>query len=216
MDSNQKNEKRWKTISACLLIALLVALFAAYQFYSANETLIEKNATLTKNNSALIAERTELRNTISDMENDYQEGVLAGFEARNSYPENGTVIVGTRKDRLAPLTVESDPDSNNAYYVKLVDQDTGLTEFSFFVCPGQTVKTDVPLGDYYIYYATGLQWYGYDTLFGDTTTCFRADDLFCFYYQDGYYNGYTWTLYDVPGGNLSYEEIDPEAFLSVG
>ena len=208
MNSNQNTEKRWKTLSACLLAALLASLFVIGWFYSANETLVEKN-------QALIEERTELRGTISDMENDYLEGVSAGFEARDSYPENGTVIVGTAKERLAPFTVENDPEGSNAYYIKLVDKSSGLTEFSFFVCPGQNVEIDVPLGDYDVYYATGLHWYGYDTLFGDTTACFKVAEPFYFYYQDGYYNGYTWTLYDVDGGNLGYEEIDQNAFLSV-
>ena len=137
------------------------------------------------------------------MSGDYQKGIEAGYLARNSYPENGAIIVNSPKNRLAPLTLQTDSSDASAYYVKLVDEDTGLTEISFFICPGQTVELDIPLGNYHVYYATGLQWYGNSELFGATTSCFKMDDLFYFYYQDGYYNGYTLILSGAENGNLS-------------
>lgn len=200
---------KWKKISCILAVCLAVLAFFTYQFYSENLELLSQNDSLRQI-------RTDLQVQIEEMKGDYQAGVTAGFTARDSYPENGSIIIGTSKDRLAPLTVETDSNSNSAYYVKLVEQSTGLTDLSFFVCPGQTVDIDVPLGDYTVYYATGLHWYDYNDLFGDTTVCYKMDDLFCFYYQDGYYNGYTLSLYNVPDGNLSYQEIDSDLFRSVG
>lgn len=200
---------KWKKISCILAVCLAVLAYFTYQFYSENLLLLTQNESLRQT-------RTDLQVQIEQMKGDYQEGLTAGFTARDSYPENGSVIIGTSKDRLAPLTVETDPDSSNAYYVKLVEQSTGLTDLSFFVCPGQTADLDVPLGDYTVYYATGLHWYDYNDLFGDTTVCYKMNELFSFYYQDGYYNGYTLSLYNLPNGNLNCQQIDSESFRSIG
>ncbi len=216
MDFNPTSLKKWKILTAVLTLACIVFFFISYGYaMEVSETAAEVQ-NLEEKNKQLLSERQDLRNQIEEMKGDYQQGLQDGYLARNSYPENGSVIVNTPKDRLAPLTLNTKPEGSNAYYIKLVSQDTNLTEFSFFICPGQSIDIDVPLGNYYIYYATGLQWYGDTDLFGDTTSCFKADDLFCFYYQDGYYNGYTLSLYDVAGGNLGYQDVDLDTFRSLG
>jgi hypothetical protein len=41
---------------------------------------------------------------------------------------------------------------------------------TIFVRGGENVETLVPLGSYYVRYASGTTWYGHDHLFGDYHT----------------------------------------------
>lgn len=185
---------------SCVILSCFVLFLLSDRANLTSEVteLAEKNTSLTEQNLALIEERDDLVSKVFHM------------EAIQSYPENGSVIIPSTAERLAPLTIETSGD--DAYYIKLVNVINRLSEFAFFVQPGQTVEIDAPLGRYYLYYATGKKWYGKEEVFGPETQFYKADDTFYFYYDSGYYNGYTVTLYDVPGGNLGYDSVSELEF----
>lgn len=125
------------------------------------------------------------------------------------YPENGTILVDSGLNRVAPLGIKT--DEGLAYYVKLCDMDNNEI-LGFFVGPNASVEVSAPLGTFELRYACGTTWYGTTPKFGDDTQYYKADTLLDFTDDGTYYNGHTVTLYAVPGGNLSTEEISPEEF----
>ena len=183
---------------AALSCAMVFLLFDRENLTSKLSDLTEKNATLTDQNLALIEERDDLASEVFHL------------EAVQSYPENGAIIIPSTMELLAPLTIETSGD--DAYYIKLVNTINHLSGLAFFVRPGQTVEINAPLGEYDLYYATGQKWYGKEDVFGPDTQFYKANDTLYFYYDDGYYNGYTISLYDVPGGNLGYDSVSKLEF----
>lgn len=125
------------------------------------------------------------------------------------YPENGTILVDSGLNRVAPLEIKT--DEGLAYYVKLCDMNNNEV-IGFFVGPNASVEVSVPLGTYELRYACGTAWYGTTPKFGSDTQYYKADMLFDFTDDGTYYNGHTVTLYAVPGGNLNTEEIDSSEF----
>lgn len=119
-------------------------------------------------------------------------------------PPNGTILYENGAERVAPLSIETTGTSR--YLVKLKDA-SGSDIFSFFVWGGHSVEVDVPLGTYTLVYASGETWYGESGLFGEETYCARVKDLFDFYREGDYVNGWTVELYPQTGGNLRTEEI---------
>ncbi len=125
-------------------------------------------------------------------------------------PANGFLQVFTTREAVAPFEIKSDYDSN--YLVKLVDSNNSSTVITVFVHGGLTATVDVPLGTYDVRYASGDAWYGYEHLFGPSTTYSKADRLFTFR-QDGLHvSGYTITLYKVRYGNLQTSRIHKDQF----
>lgn len=111
---------------------------------------------------------------------------------------------------IAPFTIETRGDKN--YYIKLKDYHTNKVILTTFVSGGDTAELEVPLGDYELLYATGDDWYGIDLLFWEKTQYFKAEDIFEFYEENGYVNGWTVELYLQNNGNLSTEEISADEF----
>lgn len=117
----------------------------------------------------------------------------------------------------APLTVNT--SGLDATYVYLKCTDPGLSghvssqaDLSFIVSPGSTVKIEVPLFDYDVYYAVGRTWYGPTHLFGDDTRFYKCDGSFDFYFDGTLYQGWELELYDQHNGNLVTEEISSAEF----
>lgn len=127
-------------------------------------------------------------------------------------PANGSMISNTTKagDRIAPLEIKTSGDS--AHFIKLESTSDPDKYITFFVRPGKTVEVDMPLGNYYLKYASGTTWYGTAALFGPDTIYTKSDDIFYFYEEDGYVNGYTVTLYLVNNGNMDTERINASEF----
>lgn len=125
-------------------------------------------------------------------------------------PDNGYIFYEYGYDRVCPLTIIT--QGEYAYYIKLVDAYNGGEILTFFVQPGQTVDIDVPLGDFYIKYASGLTWYDETSLFGPDTAYSEAGDIFYFTEDEESYYGYTVELYMQEGGNLDTYEIEPGEF----
>lgn len=124
-------------------------------------------------------------------------------------PANGEILFENGWDRVAPFTVVTRGDEN--FFIKLKNI-SGSEILTFFVRAGETVDIDVPLGTFMLYYATGETWYGEENLFGETTGRYRAVDLFDFYEEDGYVNGWTVELYLQTNGNLDTEPISADEF----
>ena len=84
---------------------------------------------------------------------------------------------------------------------------SGNTYISFYVRSGDTVTVDVPLDEYYVYFASGKTWYGEDQLFGENTSYSKDSTITDF--SEG-----TWeyTLNSVSGGNFSPTYIDEDEF----
>lgn len=111
---------------------------------------------------------------------------------------------------VAPLEIKAEGEDCN-FYIKMVSL-SGESVLEFFVRSGETVELDMPTGAYYLHYACGSDWYGQEKYFGKNTSYFTCLKIFRFTLIDGKYNGYTISLHEVPGGNLSTESIDPEDF----
>ncbi len=126
-------------------------------------------------------------------------------------PANGETQAYTFDEAIAPFKIQSQGISN--FLVKLTDVNTGATVMTIFVRGGQDVETTVPLGSYYVKYASGTTWYGYDHLFGDYHTGYsKADEVFNFSVDGDTVRGFSITLYAVEGGNLTTSGITASEF----
>ena len=119
---------------------------------------------------------------------------------------NGRIVKDPAAEQVAPLTVTA--GSSQSCYVVL-DPIDGQAEnhMSFYVASGMTADVLVPLGEYAIYYATGDTWYGSGVLFGSSTSRYRCQDIFDFYDDGEYYQGWTLELYEQAYGNLDKELV---------
>ncbi|MFA5804946.1 MAG: hypothetical protein WC879_09895 [Melioribacteraceae bacterium] len=139
--------------------------------------------------------------------------ILSGysFSQELTLPVNGVVKYYTDKEAVAPLQIIT-KSSNEHYYVKLVNSVNDEFIMSIFIRANYKVMVDVPLGSYYIKYATGNKWYGEEKLFGDSTDYYKADYIFDFKLVDNHYTGYTIELFLQDRGNLKTEEISRAEF----
>ena len=130
--------------------------------------------------------------------------------------ENGFVIkpIG---EADAPVTIHA-PKDGSCYVVfipkvqKISEILDGMKKFSLYVKAGETVKVNVPIGTYEMYYAMGEEWYGREYKFGDGTGYYKADTQFKFYHEGDYVYGTEVTLYKVKNGNMATEEIEESEF----
>jgi hypothetical protein len=126
-------------------------------------------------------------------------------------PVNGAVKYYTDKEAVAPLQIIT-KSLNEHYYIKLTDTNNDGLIMSIFVRTNQTVTVDVPVGSYYIKYATGIKWFGEEKLFGESTNYHKADYVFNFKLEDNQYTGYTIELFLQDRGNLKTEGISRSEF----
>lgn len=117
---------------------------------------------------------------------------------------------------LAPLQVKA-RRPGPSFFLKLVYASTGETAATYYIRQGATLDADVPLGSYRIKYASGLDWYGSEKLFGPTTIYSQVDEAFTFSQTQSYgtytVSGYTLELYKQVGGNLDTRSISAKAFV---
>lgn len=137
--------------------------------------------------------------------------LLEDDHPEQALPANGETQAYTFDEAIAPFKIQSQGSSN--FLVKLADVNTGSTVMTIFVRGGQDVETLVPLGSYYVKYASGTTWYGYDHLFGDYHTGYsKADEVFNFSVDGDTVRGFSITLYAVEGGNLTTSGITASEF----
>jgi hypothetical protein len=59
---------------------------------------------------------------------------------------------------------------NNDYFIKLVEPATGQEAAAAFIRSGATLSVQLPPGEYELRYAAGRNWYGWEYLFGTSTS----------------------------------------------
>ena len=126
-------------------------------------------------------------------------------------PVNGAVEMYVTDEAIAPLKILT-RESGNHYFVKIVDWYTNKLICTVFICLGQSVSLDLPLGSYKLKYATGSQWYGVKFLFGKETVYSVADKKLDFEKHGDKVSGYTVELFLQPNGNLRTKRIAAEEF----
>lgn len=122
-------------------------------------------------------------------------------------PANGTLshTYDPYKANTSVLKIELPTyESNNYYYIKLINPTTGETVQSVFLHPGQSKEFPVPCGDFKLRYACGDKWYGYEHLFGPYGGYSGSNELLGFTNE----YGHTITLTSVVNGNFSTNDID--------
>lgn len=117
-------------------------------------------------------------------------------------------------DLVAPLEIHTAAGAN--YFIKLEDSVTHEPIQTFFVRGGQTIESNVPLGQFVLKYATGNLWCGENDLFGNETQFNKADAVLRFTRQD-FDDGYTMIGHTIElilqtNGNLKTSRIDRETF----
>ena len=144
----------------------------------------------------------------SAFEANYDANALAGAVL---HPASGEKIIKNLNSAWAPFEIVTKGSGN--YYVVLEPSDgsTG-NRVSFFVKGGDTVRVDVPLGKYKLYYATGADFYGRTRLFGAATKYYQAETTLDFHREGLNYTGYRVELYLQSGGNLSTRSVGRGSF----
>lgn len=124
----------------------------------------------------------------------------------------GIVFNRTGDRGLAPFQIITAPGQN--YFVKLVDATTYEDRLGVFVRGGEPVEVAVPLGRYRMRYASGVNWYGEDHLFGpgNRTSYAQSATLFSFERGPSGFNGFTVELIQQTGGNMSTRPIAADEF----
>ena len=123
----------------------------------------------------------------------------------------GEYEVFTTEKRIAPLKIRT-AAGTDAYYVKLVEAYTGRTAMTLLIRGGQTVETEMPLGDFRLKYASGKAWYGARNLFGPNTEYMEADSIFKFARVGQQISGYTVELVRQRDGNLQTRKVAASRF----
>lgn len=122
----------------------------------------------------------------------------------------GLVWNETGRDGEAPFQILSHAGTN--HFVKLVEFPTGADAVAIFVRGGSTVEVDIPFGTYKMRWCSGTTWYGEDNRFGPDEQCSTSNELFKFWINGNYAEGHTVTLYRAVGGNMTVNNLDPDAF----
>jgi hypothetical protein len=92
-----------------------------------------------------------------------------------AFPPHETVTFLTAAEALAPLQVKTEAGAN--YLIKLVDPQTRKDVVRMYVVGGQPADFQVPLGDYEVLCASGVNWYGDELLFGPQTAYSKLDTI---------------------------------------
>jgi len=126
------------------------------------------------------------------------------------FPKHGAFNSNFKGKRIAPFEIKS--ESGGYYLLKLQNIYNANKFLTIFIQGGRNITLDIPLGEYYLKYAFGYKWYGYEHYFGEETAYSKADEIFDFKIVGEQVSGYTVTLYKVIGGNLNTISIEPEEF----
>lgn len=113
---------------------------------------------------------------------------------------------------LDPISLYCGGDSASDFDKTRTELMAKYSTMQFYVHGESTIETQIPLGEYEIYYATGETWYGEDDLFGEDTVYIKCDGTFLFSCDEYGSNGWTLTLTPVINGNLDTDEISEKDF----
>lgn len=164
----------------------------------------------------LFANNINELNKALDLELGYKQFTLV----KKALPSSGVIKYYTNDEPIAPFEIKTsvndyynDTTTTTHYYIKLVDYyNENNTLVTIFVRSGESVKVDIPIGDYKLKYATGETWYGEKDLFGHKTSYSKSEQQLNFSNSGYMVYGHTITLYKVQNGNLSTENINASDF----
>lgn len=83
-------------------------------------------------------------------------------------PETG-ILRKNFSEAAGQLKIGTQTESNN-YFIKFVEQATGQETASAFIRSGSALSMHLPPGGYELRYAAGRNWYGWEYLFGTSTS----------------------------------------------
>ena len=109
----------------------------------------------------------------------------------------------------APLTVIAPIRGDSLYAVRVQEFGTGRLIVIIPVRKGETVKVQVPLGQYEMVFASGSRWYGPEKLFGFLGEKKKAVKTFDFYRSGNQTTGHTVDLTNRINGNLPTRVMTP-------
>ena len=125
------------------------------------------------------------------------------------FPNHGTVFYHKNKPSSSSnseLRIKTKSSIGNVF-LKLKDAFNNEV-VSLYIHGGKTVNIDIPLGTYYLSYASGNKWYGSEFLFGPNTIYSKSNDSFLFS------RNMFWEveLFLQANGNMQITKIKPEDF----
>ena len=118
-------------------------------------------------------------------------------------PQTGTVFLGNDLSKGSEITIKA---SDELAYIKLKNAKKEDV-FAFFVRANTTTTVDIPVGNFYVYFACGDEWFGTEYYFGDKTSFFKDSQL-----RDFSKYTITYTLYKVTNGNFKETPISKDEF----
>lgn len=127
------------------------------------------------------------------------------------FPVSGQILwfIPPAKGAGAPFSVTA-PNRGNAFYVVSVNEvSTGRMVGLVPLRRGETVKVEVPLGQYEMTFASGSHWYGPEKLFGFLGEKKKAVKTFNFYRSGNVISGNSVNLTDRIDGNLQTRAVTP-------
>jgi len=139
------------------------------------------------------------------------------------YPAyNGEALITSDYECICPFTISADDNTDFYVYLEYISEPPSSyqnrqllidasspyeNDLAIYLCAGNTVEINVPVGVYRLYYATGEIFYGTELLFGYSTNCYTSDELLDFYVSSQYYQGHSVSLYTVYNGNFETNRI---------
>ncbi|MCL2018859.1 MAG: hypothetical protein FWG70_03780 [Oscillospiraceae bacterium] len=130
------------------------------------------------------------------------------------FPETSTALTDFDFYQYSSFRVEPPTDSELNYFIRLKHIDNNDYNIDFYIKNGETLDTLVLNGEYYMYCASGIEWYGEEYLFG-TTTLFRSAGslLFYFDYEKNASAGHVIALQPVTSGNFPTTPVSISDFV---
>lgn len=211
-NKKRKSSKKW-AISFVLFIAIICI---GHSF----RPRLGIGSQTTNLNTPPPKEKTEYHVGRPDVKNTHEIGTAHLPPAHGYFLEGGNLVTyrdhyvgGPYDDELyAPFTINP-PKDDTFYLVKLKNIWNPDIVYQIFIHgEDEPIEVNLLCGTYHLSYATGSEWYGENDLFGNENRCYKAHDSFRFYHDKDIACGHTLTLYAVPNGNLSFEEISSDDF----
>lgn len=131
-------------------------------------------------------------------------------------PRTSTIESGRGRNKIAPLSIESEPGQN--YLIMLVNVANERDRSTIYVKGGEKYSTKMAPGTYVIRSASGTVWYGKKYYFGTSTRFIRLrskdgnQQTFAFRQEGNMVYGMTLSLKKVAHGNMEEETISREEF----
>ena len=138
---------------------------------------------------------------------------------------NGQSLLEPDYELMCPLEIEVQGERSYYLYLEYIGEPEDsydsrqalvsspeVEDMAFYVEAGNSAEVYVPIGDYFVYYASGYIWQGTEALFGEETECSVDKYTLSFYTDEESAYGYTLELWDDAEDNPDMESISPQDF----